>query len=349
MRLQESSISVAELIDQFNRGDMVVNNEYQRQARLWPGAARSYFIDTILCGFPFPKIYVLEQLRLPQMRPFKEIVDGQQRVTTIIDYAQGRFALGKNSLQFAGRRYPDLDPEDQIRFMSYAISCDVIRDAERSDILQMFRRMNAYTLPLNEAEKRHSEFFGTFKDWVTERLEKWGRLIAEWKILSSRGIVRMEDAELIVEIALAMEAGIQSTSAAKLRKLYKTYDSEFPLHAEWANRIDETLQFIQADLSPLQSTYMTKSYAFLSLVVALIHNRWGIPGLADSTQIQPTGAFTNTPDALNRLSDLAYAHENKDLDSPYRRYVEACIAGSNRAPQRLVRAEFILKAIQGAQ
>ena len=115
MRLQESSISVAELIDQFNRGDMVVNNEYQRQARLWPGAARSYFIDTILCGFPFPKIYVLEQLRLPQMRPFKEIVDGQQRVTTIIDYAQGRFALGKNSLQFAGRRYPDLDPED-LRF-----------------------------------------------------------------------------------------------------------------------------------------------------------------------------------------------------------------------------------------
>lgn len=347
MRLQESSVSVAELIDQFNRGDMVVNNEYQRQARLWPSAARSYFIDTILSGFPFPKIYVLEQLRLPQMRPFKEIVDGQQRVTTIIDYSQGRFALGKNSVQFAGKRYHDLEPEDQIRFMSYAISCDVIRDAERADILQMFRRMNAYTLPLNEAEKRHSEFFGAFKDWVTERLEKWGRLITEWKILTSRSIVRMEDAELIVEITLAMEEGIQSTSATKLRKLYKKYDSEFPLQGEWSTRIDETLHFVQTELSPLQQTYMTKSYAFLSLVVALIHNRWGIPGLSNSTQLATTGAFVNTNDAVARLSDLAYAHENKDLDSPYRRYVEACTAGSNRAAQRLVRAEFILKALQG--
>ena len=157
----------------------------------------------------------------------------------------------------------------------------------------------------------------------------------------------MEDAELIVEIALAMEDGIQSTSAAKLRKLYKKYDAGFPLQAEWSARIDETLQFIQTDLSRLQQTYMTKSYAFLSLVVALIHNRWGIPGLADSININPTGSFTNTPDAFNRLADLAYAHENKDLNGPYRPYVEACIAGSNRAPQRLVRADFILKALQG--
>ena len=62
MKLNEGKYSIAEIRDMLDRGDLVVNREYQRSPGLWPAAARSYFIDTILGGFPFPKVYFHEFL-----------------------------------------------------------------------------------------------------------------------------------------------------------------------------------------------------------------------------------------------------------------------------------------------
>jgi len=348
MRIEESKHSIAEMIDLHRRNDLTVNTEYQRAARLWPAAARSYFIDTILSGFPFPKVYIWETLNRTTMRPHREIVDGQQRMTSIFDFANDKFALGKNSVNFNGRRFSGLDQEHQEAFLTYTVSVDVIRNAQRPEILQMFRRMNAYTLPLNEAEKRHSEFFGAFKDWVNQILDRWGPLFADWKILTSRQIVRMEDAEFVAEIALAMRSGVKSTSNTTLRAVYAQYDEDFPEALQWRERLDETLLSVANQFSELQGTFMTKSYAFLSLIIGMIHNRWGIPGLEDATGIAPSGRFFADRDtALDGLKALAGAHEIKDTSPKFKRYVEACTAGSNRAPQRNVRAEYILRALNG--
>ena len=49
----------------------------------------------------------------------------------------------------------------------------------------MFRRMNTFTLPLNAAEKRHSEFFGEFKDWVNTILDRFGSVLVNWEVFTS--------------------------------------------------------------------------------------------------------------------------------------------------------------------
>jgi len=348
MKIEESKHSIAELIDLYKRKDLTVNEEYQRAPRIWPPAARSYFIDTILSGYPFPKIYLWERLNKATLRPQREIVDGQQRMTSIIDYRDNKFSLSSNSAHFAGKSFEDLTDEGRENFMTYTVSCDVIRNAQRAEILQMFRRMNAYTLPLNDAEKRHSEYFGEFKNWVNSLVDKWGPLFSEWKVLSSRSIVRMEDAEFVAEIALAMQRGIVSSSNTMLRALYESYDYEFPEYVEWGRRIDATLEFIQTDLSAIQGSYMTKSYAFLSLVTTLIHMRWGLPGVEGTTGVAPTGSFpTQSFPALNNLLALASAHETKDDSGRYKNYVEACKGGSNRVKQRLARFIAISEALRG--
>jgi Protein of unknown function DUF262 len=348
MKIEESKHSIAELIDLYKRKDLTVNEEYQRAPRIWPSAARSYFIDTILSGYPFPKIYLWEQLNKATLRPQREIVDGQQRMMSIIDFRDNKFALTGNSAHFSGKRFDDLAEEGREAFLTYTVSCDVIRNAQRAEILQMFRRMNAYTLPLNEAEKRHSEYFGAFKNWVNALVDSWGQLFIEWKVLSSRAIVRMEDAEFITEIALAMQVGIVSTSVSSLKGLYKTYDDDFSEGEEWGHRINETLQFIQADLSGIQGSYMTKSYALMSLITALIHMRWGLPGVQQATGVAPTGRFpSDTFAVLNGLLALASAHETKDSAGRYKDYVEACKGGSNRVNQRLARFKAISEALRG--
>jgi len=54
-RIDTSNDSVIEIRDMLARKELVVNETYQRGSELWPSGARSYFIDTMLNGFPFPK------------------------------------------------------------------------------------------------------------------------------------------------------------------------------------------------------------------------------------------------------------------------------------------------------
>jgi hypothetical protein len=173
MKVEEGKYSIAELVDWYRRRDLIVNKEYQRGGGLWPTHAKSYFIDTIVRSFPFPKIYFHERVDMQTKRPRREIVDGQQRLSTIVDFADDKFALGRNAAELEGKKFSELPEEQQETFYSYTVSVDVIRSADRAEILQMFRRMNAFTLPLNEQEKRYSEFFGEFKDWVNTILDRF--------------------------------------------------------------------------------------------------------------------------------------------------------------------------------
>jgi hypothetical protein len=347
MRIEESRYSIAEIIDMIRRRDLVANEEYQRAARLWPNSAKSYFIDTILQEFPFPKVYFYEKLDRESHRPRREIVDGQQRLNCIIDFIEDRLILGKNAGVFEGRRFSDLTDEEKLQFLSYTVSVDVIRNAEKSDILQMFRRMNAYTLPLNAAEKRHSEFFGEFKDWVNTLLDRHGSVFVNWNVLSSRQMVRMADAELITEFALALEEGIVSSSPAKLKGIYEKYDASFGRATEFQEKIDGAMDALVGELGGIQQTFMTKSYVFHSLICALIHNRWGLPGVQLGTGIQSTGSFFANPETtVTALKRLAAAHEEKDI-ALYSEYVNACTEGANRAAQRSVRVKYLCQALQG--
>lgn len=347
MKVDESKYSIANIRDMMRRGDLTANKEYQRSPGLWPNGPRSYFIDTILAEFPFPKIYFHEFLEKATKRTKAQIVDGQQRITTIIDFLNDGFALGKNSKDHTGKRFSDLDEDIQDSFLSYTISVDVIRDADRPQILEMFRRMNAYTLPLNAAEKRHAEFFGEFKDFVTRVLDRNTKIFTEWGIFSPRQVVRMADAEFVADLALAFEDGVTSTTDSKLYNLYKKYDHNFPHADQYEAAISEILEFIVSNFSELRGSFMTKPYAFFALCCALYHNKFGLPEFAEKTDIATTGQFIGClpGEALSNLLDLAAAHEGKDV-ARYPAYVEAMSAGSNREMQRMQRITTICNALR---
>jgi hypothetical protein len=347
MKVEEGKYSIAEMVDWYRRRELVVNTEYQRGGGLWPAPAKSYFIDTILKEFPFPKVYFHERVDKETKRPRREIVDGQQRISTIVDFVDGKFALGKNAQGMEGKRFNQLTEDQQDAFYSYTVSVDVIRNAERSEILQMFRRMNAFTLPLNAPEKRHSEFFGEFKDWVNTVLDRYGSVLIDWNILTSRQVVRMADAEFIADLALAVEEGIVSTSPAKLLALYKKYDQQFATRAEMDKRIAGALDIVLNELSGIQGTYITRPHIFHSLICALLHDRFGLVGAEAATGIVPIGTyFVDRDRALISLKRLAAAHEEKDF-AEFGEYVQAASEGGNRAPQRAIRIKWLCQALRG--
>jgi len=347
MKVEEAKYSIAEIVDWYRRKELVINEEYQRGGGLWPVPAKSYFIDTILKDFPFPKVYFHERLDRETKRPRREIVDGQQRISTIVEFIDQKFSLGKNAVGLEGARFDQLSDDVQNRFYSYTVSVDVIRNADRSEILQMFRRMNAFTLPLNAAEKRHSEFFGEFKDWVNTLLDKYGNLLIDWNVFTSRQIVRMADAEFVTDLALAVQEGIVSTSPAKLRALYSTYDKHFDARDSMNEQITDSLNVVLNDFSQLQRTYLTRPHILHSFICALIHNRFGLPNGSQTTDLEPIGQYFYDHDrAISSVTRLAIAHEEKDTEE-FPEYVQAASEGGNRAAQRAVRVRWLCNALRG--
>lgn len=347
MKVDEAKYSIAEIADWLRTRDLVANHEYQRSPGLWPTAAKSYFIDTILREFPFPKVYFHEVIDRATKKPWREIVDGQQRLTTIVDFLDGKFALGRNAGDYQGMRYGDLPDDLQGAYLAYPVSVDVIRNADRSEILQMFRRMNAYTLPLSEAEKRHSEFFGAFKDWVNRTLDAFEPIFVDWGVLSSRQVVRMLDAEFIADLALATQEGIVSTSPAKLRAMYRDNDLVFSNESSIDEQVSGALEAVLTSLSAIQGSYATKLHVFYSLLCALMHNRFGLPEVEDRIGLGPIGEyFTDAEAAVEGILRLAAAHEGRD-SSQYEEYVMAASEGGNRAQQRAVRLRWLCLALRG--
>ncbi|RYF49464.1 MAG: DUF262 domain-containing protein [Cytophagaceae bacterium] len=345
MHITNSNYSIAEIVGMLDRRELTVNSGYQRGSGIWPEGPSSYFIDTILAGFPFPKIYLYEFMDRPTRSPKKEIVDGQQRIGTIQRFVSNQFAVRGDS-PFAGKRFNDLDAEAQDAFMAYTISADVIRNARPAEILQMFRRMNAYTLPLNASEKRHSSYQGAFKWNVNGITDHFNEFFQEYGVFTARQIVRMSDAELVADCILAIESGITSTSEKDLSDLYNKYDELYLNSDQHRLYISSSIEFIINNFSNLRNTYMMKPYALHSLITALMHARYGIPAVEAILQAGSIGTFaSNSQDAAGRLLALAQAHEAKEIGGPYGKYAWGASAGTNRVNRRIARVAAIARAL----
>jgi len=348
MQINPNNYSIAELLDMLERRDLTVNTSYQRGTELWPSGPRSYFIDTILNRYPFPKIYFYEQFDARTGRTRREVVDGQQRISAIQSYYKGEFQLSEEHAQ-GGLKFSELEHEVQRQFMQYVVAVDVIRDATHAEIVEMFRRMNAYTLPLNEAEKRHAAFQGPFKWTVLRLADGCGEFFSQFGVFTNRQMVRMADQELLAETYAFTKQGVFSSSPKILHDLYKSGDVEFPGGSEFAQHVDEAIKFVALRFPRLRQTFMMKPYAVYTLLCGLIFNRYGVQAEALGLQefVEPQRTFARNPaHAEERLLTLASAHESKETDGPYREYVAGCVGGTNRTTQRGQRLKHVLAALQ---
>ncbi|MFC0587845.1 DUF262 domain-containing protein [Novosphingobium aquiterrae] len=345
MQITTNNYSISEIVGMIDRRELIINSDYQRGSGLWPEGPSSYFIDTILEEFPFPKIYLYEFMDRAERQLKRELVDGQQRIKTIQRYLNDEFAI-RGFSRWAGMRFSQLDEETQDRFRAYTVSADVIRNARRSEILQMFRRMNAYTLPLNEAEKRHSSFQGAFKWSINDLSDDLSEFFQEYQVFTDRQIVRMADAELLADTILSIREGVVSTSPSILTNLYEKNNDDYLEREPDREKIRSSVEYIIENFADLRGSYLMKPYALHSLLTALIHKKYGIEAISRQFGVPTSNSFCADPRRANeRLVELARAHEARERDGPFGIYVWGTAGGTNRAPRRMARVAAILRAL----
>jgi len=347
MNINVGQISLIDLIGQIERKEVVINKTYQRGSGIWPDSARTYFIDTILEGYPFPKVYLYQVFNDKAKRPIKEIVDGQQRITTIIDFMDDKFSLTSASKEFKGMKYSDLDEDTKNEFISYQIELSIILSATRQELLEMFRRINSYTAPLSAAEKRHATYQGEFKWFVVEQADKYSPTLESLKVFTAKQLARMQDSEFIADLSITIENGVTEKSSKNMENIYKEHDKSFTNIKKHSKIFKDFFHFLKVDLEPLHDTFLMKSYVINSLFSAYTHCKYGIQGGRETTNIAPDKNIKfNLKKIIPLLEELTDAHEAQDEDGEHKNYVKTCLSSTTKTNQRVSRFKILCKVLK---
>lgn len=133
-------------------GGLVIQPEYQRNYIYNDGKRDVAVIDSLLKGYPLGLIYfnVAEQTL--------EVLDGQQRITSV-----GRFVTGKFAIKVSGKEqtFSSLSPDQQRTILDTRLDiyeCDGTED----EIKAWFQTINIAGVPLNKQELLNSIYSGPF-------------------------------------------------------------------------------------------------------------------------------------------------------------------------------------------
>ena len=345
MQKLSTSYTVADYCKDINNGDVVVNRDYQRSDKVWPPAARSYLIESILLEYPIPKLFLYPKTDLKSKRTIKEIVDGQQRSQAILDFYNNKLRISpkSNIPEARGKLYRQLDEELQSDFLTYGLSVDLLQQATPEEIRESFRRINSYTVPLNPEEIRHAVYQGDFKWFINELSSKYDKTFDNLGIFTNKQLIRMVDFKLLAEVIDAYLYSITNSSKRRLDKLYEFFDDKFPFKDETEKRISNAMKFI-IDLKEIHNGPLMKPYNIYSLILAINHVHSPIKALNKVYRCTRGYAFERDK-VISNLSILAEAVENNETSGRYKKFVLANMSKTNGALHRGRRFKWFCKAL----
>lgn len=263
--------------------NLLINREYQRGGGIWPPRAKSALIETIVLGFPMPAMYIHQKYNAETKKPYKELVDGQQRTEALRDFQDGKLRLSGSDLtpRLRGRTIGTLDPDDYERFMSYSLPIFVFTNSSDKDVREAFRRLNSFNAILTPEETRHSTYHGPFKWFIHTLAGKTSEYLIRWETFTLAQVNRMKDTALIAELIYAYLNGLKTTKAKQLDLMYQKHEKlEDFGEAGLQERVEGAFRLL-GEFDWFASSPLTKPYQLYLLILAIMHARKAIPTLND--------------------------------------------------------------------
>jgi len=151
----------------FEQDIIKLDPEYQRNGDIWSLEKRQLLIDSILNDYDIPKLYfhVLTYEEKKKIGKEYSVIDGRQRIETILKFVNGDFPLSQDfeylkdpKVKAAGFYYKDVAeqyPKLKMSFESFELPITCVETDDIDLIDDMFLRLNE-AVPLNAAEKRNA-------------------------------------------------------------------------------------------------------------------------------------------------------------------------------------------------
>ena len=158
-------------------GKLTIQPEYQRNYIYADGKKDVAVIDSVLNGYPLGLIYFV---KVSSDR--YEILDGQQRITSIGRYVKNKFAIkDENSME---QYFDGIAADKQKKILKTKLTIYEC-EGEESEIKKWFQTINIAGVPLNEQELNNAIFSGPFVTLAKEEfsnsqnanIQKWGAYV----------------------------------------------------------------------------------------------------------------------------------------------------------------------------
>ena len=346
-------------LDLRDKGQLNLDPPYQRRS-VWSPNDKRFFVDTIFNNYPAPPIF-LHKTMDESGRPTYHVVDGKQRLQTIIEFTENRVYIPDEfiDVNLKRKRWRDLERRTKERFWNYTLIVEMLNDVNDAPIRNIFDRINRNSRKLVPQEMRHAKYDGWFINFAEAEAEK-----AEWKtlgVVTTARIKRMADVQFISELlAIILKGAIQGFDHNALDELYAEYEdiSEQPTFVEddFATTVQDTKNHITdlLRIEPNLITYLKVQSHFYTLWALLYINRGRC---SDNTMIAAryneflglvSQVLTSSPMPGDELTELADRSENFSGQAVLTYANNVRGASTDLAP-RLHRFEALLTAINDCE
>jgi len=214
--------------------------DYQRPPA-WSRKQKQLLMDTILRNYDVPKFYWRQVKRDDGVQ--YEVVDGQQRLRAIWEFAANEYPLAKdcdpiNGFDVAGLKFSDLPIEIADVFQTYSLDVVMVTDAidDDEEIRDMFLRLQNGT-NLKAQEKRNA-LSGGMRDFVKALARH--EFFERCKFSDARFTYDHVAAQTIL---IELEGGPTNVKDSDLNKMYEG-NRDFDPNGRTARKIMKTYDFL---------------------------------------------------------------------------------------------------------
>jgi len=219
-------------------GKLLPRPDFQRRL-VWSRNDKNLFIDTILRGYPFPEIYIADgDVDVDTGEGTQLLVDGQQRVNTIIQY----FAGSPDLKLTTALPYETLDEDAKKSFLQYKVAVRDLGSVGREEIIEVFRRINATKYALRDIEINNAVYAGAMKKFI-ERCSKHDFFIRH-NIFTPSDYARMGDMRYVLSIVATMILGYFNRDD-DCESILSEYNDDFSFENDIENRLNACIDFIE--------------------------------------------------------------------------------------------------------
>ncbi len=350
-------VSVETVFNFINTKKLILRPEYQRRS-VWPDISKSSFIESLILNVPIP-LFLLNK----RSDDIWEVVDGQQRLSSIYTFMKDNFKFSKLAKldEYKGYTFSELPIAIRDRIMSHQLLFAIVENASEEQIIDMYYRSNKFTVNLNPQELRYAYYKNSdFKDLVISISEGENghdglvSFFLQAGILRESSVARMADLEYTSELlSLLLYNSIQDKKKV-LDNVYDEYDSlnkvtKLELTEVIYRTIENIKQIFSAQIfrnehsikeeKAISLTRFKQKNDFYSLFFVIFQ-------LQQKHKVALMQLLTETLDefaAFLKIMD-EYVSPEADIEI-FSNYAIKCVSQANTRRSREYRSKFILEGI----
>lgn len=311
--------------------------DFQRKL-VWNDLHKENFIDTILKGFPFPEIYIAEgdiDVDNP-LKVIKLVVDGQQRLSTIVQYVDGDGNWKLKNIP----TFKDLSKEDKEKFFYYNVVVRNLGHLKEEDIKEVFKKINSVNYALNAIEITNALYDGEFITTANAILEDNQNIIKRLDIFSINEESRMRDLEFILTLMSIVEEKGYFTTTQRNEFYIKEFNNKYDSKEDIIRLFNDIFNLINDVIEDSYSSW-TRKNNFLTLFIELKRYSENHKISIDKINSQRLKEILSTFE-----KQVLVNKKDGNEENPFYSYYMSSIQGTGSRASRINRGKILYKYIE---